>query len=100
MINIFLFQCLSFHDVNPVAPKHLLVIPKKEITNLSKSEEEDIPVSNLSNSDLTYSAKLFGSEIFFQSNTIVRVTGQLATLPTRHSQVAAHLVSLPLQKTI
>eukprot|EP00794_Sanderia_malayensis_P019481 gene19481-21405_t len=34
-------KCISFHDVNPVAPKHLLVIPKKEISQLSKAEEDD-----------------------------------------------------------
>ncbi len=27
-------QCLAFRDVNPQAPTHILVIPKKEIVNL------------------------------------------------------------------
>ena len=29
-------QCLAFHDVNPQAPVHVLVIPKKPIAQLSK----------------------------------------------------------------
>merc|ERR1712156_182547 len=33
--------CLAFSDVNPQAPVHFLVIPKKPITQLSKSEDSD-----------------------------------------------------------
>ncbi|MFH2204838.1 MAG: histidine triad nucleotide-binding protein [Elusimicrobiota bacterium] len=32
---------LVFHDLNPVAPTHLLVIPKKHISSLSASTDED-----------------------------------------------------------
>ena len=31
-------QCLAFHDVNPQAPVHVLVIPKKPIAQLSKGQ--------------------------------------------------------------
>ena len=34
-------QCLVFHDINPVAPIHLLIIPKKKINQLSEATEED-----------------------------------------------------------
>jgi len=34
-------QCLAFHDVNPQAPVHVLVIPKKPIAQLSKAEDCD-----------------------------------------------------------
>ena len=34
-------RCLAFHDVAPQAPVHVLVIPKKEITNLSATTVED-----------------------------------------------------------
>ncbi|XP_041985446.1 histidine triad nucleotide-binding protein 1-like [Aricia agestis] len=34
-------QCMAFHDVNPQAPTHILVIPKKPIPQLSKSEDAD-----------------------------------------------------------
>lgn len=33
--------CLAFHDVNPQAPVHALVIPKKMIQRLSESRPED-----------------------------------------------------------
>ena len=32
---------LAFHDINPAAKVHLLVIPKKEIKNLNDATEED-----------------------------------------------------------
>ena len=34
-------QCLAFHDVSPQSPTHILVIPKKEITSLAHSSDED-----------------------------------------------------------
>lgn len=34
-------QCLAFHDVNPQAPTHVLLVPKKEIPSLSALTEED-----------------------------------------------------------
>jgi histidine triad (HIT) family protein len=33
--------CLAFRDVNPQAPTHILVIPKKPIAMLSEVETED-----------------------------------------------------------
>ena len=32
---------LVFRDINPVAPTHLLIIPKKQIEKISDSKEED-----------------------------------------------------------
>lgn len=34
-------QCLAFHDVQPQAPTHILVIPKKEIASLDKADSSD-----------------------------------------------------------
>jgi len=34
-------QCVAFHDVHPQAPTHIVLIPRKAIPQLSKSEEED-----------------------------------------------------------
>lgn len=33
--------CLAFHDVAPQAPTHVLVIPKKEISNLAAAQPND-----------------------------------------------------------
>jgi histidine triad (HIT) family protein len=33
--------CLAFRDINPQAPTHVLVIPKKEIDMLSNARAED-----------------------------------------------------------
>ena len=33
--------CLAFRDINPQAPTHFLVIPKKEIVSLAELTEED-----------------------------------------------------------
>lgn len=34
-------SCLAFKDVNPVAPVHILIIPKKKIEKISDSNQED-----------------------------------------------------------
>ncbi len=34
-------ECLAFKDINPQAPIHVIVIPKKEIPNLEELREED-----------------------------------------------------------
>lgn len=34
--------CLAFRDINPKAPEHILIIPKKPITKLSEAKPEDI----------------------------------------------------------
>lgn len=33
--------CLAFRDINPQAPVHILLIPKKNIAKLTDSREED-----------------------------------------------------------
>ena len=34
-------RCLVFHDVNPQAPVHLLIIPKRPIVNVAALAPED-----------------------------------------------------------
>lgn len=34
-------QCLAFNDIQPQAPTHILIIPKKSIDKLSGAQEED-----------------------------------------------------------
>lgn len=35
-------KILAFHDISPIAPVHIIIIPKKEIVNLNDMREEDI----------------------------------------------------------
>ena len=35
---------LTFHDIHPARPVHLLVIPKRHITSLATVAAEDVPV--------------------------------------------------------
>lgn len=37
-------HCLAFRDINPAAPTHVLVIPKKEIAQLDQMQPEDAPL--------------------------------------------------------
>lgn len=37
--------CLAFKDVNPQAPVHVLVIPKKEIPSMAELEGEDLELA-------------------------------------------------------
>ncbi|GFT82766.1 histidine triad nucleotide-binding protein 1 [Nephila pilipes] len=34
-------RCVAFRDINPVAPVHILVIPRKPIPTLNDAEDED-----------------------------------------------------------
>ncbi|XP_038660642.1 histidine triad nucleotide-binding protein 1 [Scyliorhinus canicula] len=34
-------KCIAFHDIEPQAPTHFLVVPKKPIPQLSKAEDSD-----------------------------------------------------------
>ncbi len=33
--------CIAFRDINPVAPMHILVIPRKELARLDEMDEAD-----------------------------------------------------------
>lgn len=37
-------DCLAFRDINPQAPVHVLVIPKREIVSLADIEDGDAPL--------------------------------------------------------
>lgn len=36
--------CLAFRDIQPQAPVHILLVPKKEIVSLAHLSEEDAPI--------------------------------------------------------
>ena len=35
---------LAFHDINPVAPVHFMIIPKKHMDSLARVDDSDAPV--------------------------------------------------------
>lgn len=37
-------HCVAFHDVNPQAPTHVLVVPKEPLTNLAAAEPRHAPL--------------------------------------------------------
>lgn len=53
-------EIIAFHDAFPVAPVHILVLPKKEIVNISYSTDEDILVLGKIQLVLAKLAKEFG----------------------------------------
>ncbi|MEO5667968.1 MAG: histidine triad nucleotide-binding protein [Bdellovibrionota bacterium] len=36
--------CIAFHDINPAAPVHILLVPKKPIVSLDHAAPEDAPL--------------------------------------------------------
>lgn len=39
-------RILAIKDIHPIAPVHLLIMPKKEIRNMQALSEEDLPLLN------------------------------------------------------
>ncbi|MDR0418013.1 MAG: histidine triad nucleotide-binding protein [Puniceicoccales bacterium] len=37
-------QCIVIRDINPGAPIHVLIIPKKNIPRLAEAQESDVPI--------------------------------------------------------
>ena len=33
--------CLAFRDINPIAPTHILIVPKRSISQLNQATNED-----------------------------------------------------------
>lgn len=53
-------EIIAFHDAFPVAPVHILVLPKKEIVNISYATDKDILVLGKIQLVLAKLAKEFG----------------------------------------
>jgi histidine triad (HIT) family protein len=49
----------AFHDINPVAPTHILIVPKKHIFGVQSLEPEDEPVVG----HMFYVARRLGEEL-------------------------------------
>lgn len=54
-------KCLAFNDVNPQAPVHFLVIPKKRIPKLDDSTDADTNVCNVKRNTLHLFKMIFFS---------------------------------------
>lgn len=37
-------QCIAFNDINPVAPVHILIIPRRPFANIAAMSDADTPV--------------------------------------------------------
>ena len=55
----------AFHDINPVAPVHILIVPKKHIFGIQTLEEEDKPLVG----HMFYIARKIGEELGLASPT-------------------------------
>ncbi|WP_448584698.1 histidine triad nucleotide-binding protein [Thermocrinis sp.] len=49
----------AFHDINPVAPVHILIVPKKHIFGIQTLEQEDEPLVG----HMFYVARRIGEEL-------------------------------------
>ncbi|MGB4943451.1 MAG: HIT domain-containing protein, partial [Candidatus Moraniibacteriota bacterium] len=35
---------MAFHDIHPIAPVHVLIVPKRVIVSIAEMSDEDVPV--------------------------------------------------------
>lgn len=57
----FLYEddlCIAINDINPIAPVHVLIIPKKEIQTINDINEDDINIVG----HLVYVAKIIAKK--------------------------------------
>lgn len=64
-------QVLAFHDIEPKAPTHILVIPKKPIVNIGDMEESDARLIGL----LFLRAKQIAASLNLQDYRLVTNNG-------------------------
>ena len=55
---------LAFHDINPQAPVHILIIPKKKIVNANFIEEEDVEAVGR----ILFAAKIIAKKFHLDEN--------------------------------
>ena len=70
--------CLAFHDIDPKAPIHVLIVPKKPIPRVGEAQEEDefqMPTSSYGHSILNSFASFDWSNEE-QVTALLNTTGQ------------------------
>ncbi|MCX7641104.1 MAG: histidine triad nucleotide-binding protein [Elusimicrobiales bacterium] len=65
---------IAFNDLNPQAPTHILIIPKKHIESLTSCQEEDIEILG----KLAYTAKKIAKVLNITDFRIVNNCGKKA----------------------
>ncbi len=75
--------CLAFRDIQPQAPTHILVIPRKNISSLKEAEEKDI---NLLGHLLFVGSKIAKEEGLENWRTVIN-TGETAGQTVFHLHI-------------
>jgi histidine triad (HIT) family protein len=83
-------EMLAFHDIQPVAPVHFMIIPKKHIDSLAHARPDDAPVLGRMLAKAGELAKLAGSPDGFR--TIVN-TGRIGRQDVYHLHI--HIIGGP-----
>jgi len=79
--------CISFHDINPRAKIHLLVIPKKHIATLNDLEEGDEKIMG----GLLFAAKKVAAKLEMPSYKLLMSVGKPAGQEVFH--IHLHVMS-------
>ncbi|MBA3506790.1 MAG: histidine triad nucleotide-binding protein [Betaproteobacteria bacterium] len=83
-------QILAFHDIQPVAPVHVLIVPKKHIATLYDATMDDAPVLGKMLAMAPGLARKQGAQDGFR--TIIN-TGRVALQEVQHLHV--HVIGGP-----
>jgi histidine triad (HIT) family protein len=62
-------RILAFKDIHPVAPVHILIVPKKEIPNLQSISPEDLPLV----SEMVHVAQILAKEFGVEEGGAMRL---------------------------
>jgi Diadenosine tetraphosphate (Ap4A) hydrolase and other HIT family hydrolases len=81
-------QCLAFRDINPQAPVHILIIPKKAVPTLADATDTD---SGLLGHLLLVASKIAGKEGYGEAFRLVINNGESSGQTVYHLHV--HLLA-------
>lgn len=83
-------EMLAFHDINPVAPVHFMIIPKEHVDSLSHVSADHVPVLGRMLAKASELARMAGSPDGFR--TIVN-TGRIGRQDVYHLHI--HIIGGP-----